>query len=106
MTEYHYGYSKPTRPGRVVFRLENAGRENHGLTLLPLTSDVPPIDQQLRGNVRRLLSHKADVQVAIGESATFAVDLPRGRYAIVCFVVSPDGVSNSVKGMNSEFTIG
>lgn len=109
MTEYRFDYEGPIPSGRVVFRVHNAGRVEHRLSILPLGEDFPPIDEQLRGTKRRAVSPYAGVpNRRPGERGTFAVDLVAGRrYAMICLVVdTPDGQSHALKGMTSEFRAG
>jgi hypothetical protein len=105
MREYRFDYSPPQGAGRVVFRAHNAGQEEHDLALIPLAEDIPPIDEQLRGQVRRVITPFARIPPRPpGGRGAFAVDLvPGQRYALVCFVAGPDGQAHALKGMNAEF---
>ena len=105
MTEYRFDYKEPVPSGRVVFRVRNAGRSRHSLTLLPLSEDIPPIAEQLRGRKRRIIAPLAGVHsLAPGSRDTFAADLvPGQRYALIDFSPSPSGQSNALRGMSSEF---
>lgn len=92
--------------GRLVFRITNAGAAEHSVVLVSLPEDVPPIGEQLRSDDRRGVPTFAKVPARPpGSNDTFAVDLPPGRYALVCFVTDPDGVSHAAKGMASEFRV-
>lgn len=55
--------------------------------------------------MRRAIAPFASVKTRPpGASTTFAVDLHPGvRYAFVCFVDGPDGVSHALLGMSAEF---
>lgn len=101
-------YQKPVPAGRVVFRITNAGEVAHRLSLLPLSEDFPPIDEQLQGDTRRqaqLLARVADLQP--GASDAFAVDLADGqRYAMVDFSESHDGSMHGRLGVADEFVAG
>lgn len=105
MDEYRFDYEPAIPPGRVVFRVHNADDIPHRLSLLSLPEDLPPIEDQLRGSERRVLTPFAGVHTRLpGESGAFAVDLEAGRrYALVCFLQDPDGTSHALKGMASEF---
>lgn len=94
--------------GRVVFRVRNEGNTVHSLTLLPLSEDFPPIDEQLRGSERRpVLPLAGTPGLPPGVSNAFAADLARGhRYALVCFTRDPDGTTHAQKGMTFEFRAG
>jgi len=102
---YRFEYDPVVPGGRVVFRVVNAGRLVHRLALVPLSEDFPPIDQQLHGSERQAITPFAGVPDRLpGETGTFAADLAPGhRYALICFVEDPDGVSHALKGMSSEF---
>lgn len=105
MREYRFDHGAIPR-GRVVFRVRNAGRLFHRLSLIPLPPDLPPIQEQLRGNQRAVVFTQADVpDTPPGGTGTFAVDLSPGRYALVCFIVEPNGASHALQGMASEFRI-
>lgn len=108
MAEYRFSYDPPVVPGRVLFRVRNTGRVAHSLSVLPLSEDVAPIDQQLRGSRRLGIVPFAGVGTRKpGESTTFAVDLAPGlRYALICFRQDPKGRSHALLGMNSEFRTG
>lgn len=105
MTEFGYKIDRPVPPGRVIFRMVNAGHLVHEPNLFPLTDEVPPIDQQVRGDNRIVLAPFAGVPARQpGQVGAFAVDLEAGqRYAFVCFARTPDGQSHAKLGMAIEF---
>lgn len=104
MDEYSFAYRRSIAPGRVVFEVTNVGRRPHRISLLPLSEDVPPIQEQIRGSERRSVNPFAGLPPqAPGEVATLAVDLAAGvRYAMICFINEPE-VSHAQAGMVSEF---
>ncbi len=108
LDEYRFDYAQPVPAGRVVFRLLNVGTVSHRPVLLPLDEDVPPIQEQLRGDQRRAASPFAQVlSRPPGSTGTFAVDLVAGqRYAWICFARDADGSPHALKGMASEFRAG
>lgn len=108
MDEYSFNYEPLVPAGRVVFRFDNVGQLPHRVTMVPLTEDVPPVDQQLQGSERRSVSPFAGIPSRPpGASETFAVDLVPGvRYALICFVEDDDGQTHATKGMSSEFRAG
>lgn len=108
LDEYRFDVEGLLPAGRVVFRFTNAGQEQHRPLLLPLTEEIPPIDEQVRGDERRVLTPFAGVNtVEPGEDGTFAVDLEPGRrYALVCLVTGDDGQSHAEKGMTWEARAG
>ena len=114
MREYRFDLSTRTlHPGRVIFRVVNDGRLVHRLVMAPLPAGFPPIDEQLRGSVRRSIDESVAIRnleppgpgAPHGMSESFAFDLARGRYAFLCFFVDPDGVSHATKGMTTEFVV-
>lgn len=106
MTEYRFRYVAPSATGRVVVRVSNNGTTQHSLSLISLPDDFPPIDEQLRSDTRRGAPTIARLpSKAPGQGGAFAIDLTPGRYAFVCFVLDPDGVTHAMKGMSSEFRI-
>ena len=109
LEEYRFDYSTPVAAGRVVFRFENEGKLVHQPDLLPLGEEVPPIDEQLRGDTRVAVAPFAGIPPRNpGETGAFAVDLVAGqRYAFVCFARDPDDdESHALKGMSTEFRAG
>jgi len=108
MTEFSYAFDRPVPSGRVIFRMVNAGRLTHEPNLFPLSEDVPPIDQQVRGDARQVVAPYAGVLARQpGQVGTFAADLEAGqRYAFVCFARTPDNQSHAKLGMAAEFRPG
>ncbi len=105
MDEYSFDYDQQVPSGRVVFRFVNDGDVAHQPDVVPLPDDLPPIDEQLRGDARAVVFPLAGVPTRDpGETGTFAVDLaPGARYAIICFARNRDGASHALLGMSSEF---
>jgi hypothetical protein len=105
MDDYSFDYDQQVPSGRVVFRFVNDGDVAHQPDVVPLPDDLPPIDEQLRGDARAVVFPLAGVPARDpGETGTFAVDLAPGtRYAIICFARNEDGVSHALLGMSSEF---
>lgn len=108
LSEYRFGLETPLPAGRVVFRFSNSGTEAHRPALLPLPEDFPPIQEEVRNPEARILPPFAGISTQPpGSSGLFAVDLVAGRrYALVCFIASPDGIGHSNKGMTWETRIG
>ena len=106
MTEYRFDVPAVIQAGRTVFRVANTGTLDHSLTLAVLPADMPPLDEQLKGDVRRGVTTLAALPTdKPGQKATFALDLPPGRYGLICFVQDPDGVQHAKMGMNAEFRV-
>jgi hypothetical protein len=109
MTDNRYEYLPPARAGRVVFRVRNAGTQQHRIAVYPLPEDMPPIDVQLRGSERRNVERlAAPLPRRPEETQSFAVDLQPGqRYAFLCFLRSPTEQKTYAElGMSSEFRAG
>lgn len=104
MHEYRYEHQQSIPAGRVVFRFLNEGNEVHRPVLLPLSEEVPPILEQVRGDVRAAVAPFARVPPRQpGDTGTFAVDLvPGQRYALICFARTADNTSHAVLGMASD----
>ncbi len=106
MAEYRFDLASAVPRGRVVFDVANIGAIDHALTLIELPEDVPPLDVQLHSTERRGAATLARVPSRPpGGGSRFAVDLPPGRYGLVCFLADPDGVIHALKGMNAEFRV-
>lgn len=106
MTEYHFAVASTAPSGRAVFRVFNAGRLDHNLTLEKLPSDFPPVNVQLHSSVRRGAPTVAVMPTLLpGQSDTFAVDLTPGRYAILSSVKGRDGIVDALAGMNAEIRV-
>jgi len=106
MTDNRFEHPTTASVGRQVFRVTNAGATEHSLVLISLSDDVPPIAEQLRSEERRGVPTFAKLPARPpGSEDTFAVELATGRYAFVCFVTDPDGISHALKGMASEFRV-
>lgn len=105
LTEYSFSYNPVITSGRVLFRVRNTGTVVHSLQMLPLSEDIPPIDQQVRGSQRLAVRPFAGVDALDpATSTTFSVDLAPGvRYALLCFQADKDGTSHLLRGMTSEF---
>lgn len=109
MREYHFDHPTPVPSGRVEFRFVNEGRRVHQPDMIPLSEDLPPIDEQLRGEERAAVTQFAGIPPRNpGEVGTYAVDLvPGQRYAIICFARDPDDdESHALQGMSTEFRAG
>lgn len=89
--------------GRAVFRVENRSRLAHDLTLVGLLEDMPPINEQLRSGNRRAVATLARLPSRPpGSSDALAVDLPPGRYALLCFEKDDTGQAHALLGMAVE----
>ena len=106
MNDFSFAHAGVVPPGPLVIRATNVGRVAHQLLLVKVPPGVRSLKEQLQGT-RRRASHPVafipDRQP--GQTGMFAVDLPAGRYGLVCFVPGPDGVPYALKGMSSEFRV-
>lgn len=91
--------------GRIVFRARNDGKLHHQVTLIALPDGFPgTLRQELEKPGRRAVPTLVQMpEKPPGAVGVFAVDLPRGRYGLLCSVMFPDGVSHSRRGMVWEF---
>lgn len=106
MSDNRFAYRPPRSTGRVVFEVRNDGRVDHELVLVILPDELPPLEQQLRSESRRVIATLGSLpRRQPGHRGTFAVDLQPGRYGIICFVQDPDGIQHAQKGMSSEFRL-
>lgn len=105
--DYRGGNDRTVRRGRIVFRTRNIGKLEHDLVIVGLPKDLPgTLAEQLRSPNRRAgrtLAHQDPRPPGTG--GFFAVDLPAGRYGLICFVRDPDGENHALKGMAGEFRV-
>lgn len=105
MRDYRFAHQRSVSRGRIVLRVRNAGRHKHDLTLVPLAANLPLSDLfRGEGHTFATLANLPDLRPGGGH--TFAVDLPPGRYAMLCFVKGRRGVVHAEgKGMLSELRV-
>lgn len=107
LDEYAFGHGSPPPAGRMVVEVVNDGELPHELVLVAVPADMATsIDAQLRSEQRRPLPtvvHLRERQP--GQRGVFAVDLPVGRYALICFLMDADGQQHSLKGMSADLQI-
>jgi hypothetical protein len=101
-------YSTPVPAGRVQVRVVNEGDTPHGLTMLPLGDDEPPIGELLTNDTAEVRAPFAGVPpLEPGQTARFAVDLDTGRrYALYDSTTKPgdlQGRSHAQTGWHTEF---
>ena len=93
-------------PGRVVINARNSGGVEHQVVLVRLPEDLPPLDVELSSSQSTPVETVRIVPtLAPGEPSSFAVDLPPGRYGMICFLTDADGQTYAQKGMSSEFRV-
>ncbi len=92
--------------GRTVFRVRNPSALAHDLSLVALPEDLPPIIEQLRSDDRQTVITLARLPSRPpGSADAFAVDLPAGRYALVCFEKDAGGEVHALKGQAVELRV-
>lgn len=107
-----FAYDAPAElpAGWTTFRFVNEGREPHHVTIVRLADGVTAGDivetygagEPMADGVTALGGPNAVVGPTV---ATTTVELAPGRYAIVCFIPSPDGVPHLSKGMIQELLV-
>jgi hypothetical protein len=105
MTEYRFHFDRRIHPGQTLFRIRNVGKAVHDVGVYILAPDLPPLDAQLHGNVRRPIMTLAILPARLpGTRQQFVLNLVAGqRYGLICFLIDKDGVNEALKGMNAEF---
>ncbi len=105
MEDNRFTFDPAIPTGRVVFEVRNVGKVLHNVVILPLPENLPPLEEQLRGQDRQFVEPFASVRpVRPGDSRSIAVDLgPGRRYGIICSVTDAEGKSHALKGMSAEF---
>jgi non-ribosomal peptide synthetase component E (peptide arylation enzyme) len=101
-----FEYQGPVRPGRVVFRVHNAGTADHDVALVELPQGIADVDELLASDRQGVAPVYTTATRAPGETALFAVDLSQGRYALLGFGTDADGTPFYRKGLASEFVVG
>lgn len=107
-----FAYDAPDEipAGWTTFRFANEGVEPHHVTIVRLAEGVTPEDivgsygagEPMVEGVTALGGPNAVVGQVV---ATTTVELEPGRYAIVCFIPSPDGTPHLSKGMIQELLV-
>jgi len=99
-----YSFTAPdtVRGGLVIIRTHNHGAEIHHTQLLRLDSGRTIADlASLQGEAMPTWVRQVGGPgvAAPGASAAVTLDLAPGRYALICFIPSPDGRPHYTKGM-------
>jgi hypothetical protein len=114
---FDYRFEAPASipAGTITFRLENAGKEVHHLWLVQFRNGktfddfVKAMDAWTPGDGGRMPTWAVDVggpnEASPGVNADATVTLEPGRYALVCYVPSPDGRPHVMKGMIKPFAV-
>jgi uncharacterized cupredoxin-like copper-binding protein len=107
LTEFKIELSATTAPaGPVTFALTNSGTVVHEFVVfktdlaadkLPLAADGATVDEEGAGPSMTLVDEVEDI--AVGATASLAVDLPAAHYVVICNVAT-----HYTGGMRAEFT--
>jgi hypothetical protein len=110
LQEYAFVYNKAAiTSGNIAFRVENIGMEDHEIALarIPAGADLMELLQMEEEDIPGFeLIGQADYDAGDDGTMVFTGPLANGRYAMVCFFPSPQGVPHAFLGMVSEFNIG
>jgi hypothetical protein len=98
--------------GAVTFQLSNEGPEPHHAWLVRLDDghDLDDFLAAVEGDRGKTPEWAVDmggpmVMMTPGAVSNATIDMKPGRYAFVCHVPSPDGISHLAKGMAKEFIV-
>lgn len=105
MHDHAYEFEDPLQPGRVLFRVANRGEVDHDLALVQLPDDVADIDELLDSGSGGMRPIYTMASRGPDKTGVFAVDLPEGRYGMLCFETDPDGTPHYRKGMTADFEV-
>ncbi|HEX6746143.1 MAG TPA: hypothetical protein VF092_02430 [Longimicrobium sp.] len=109
VTDGTLAWSEPLAAGRHVVQVENDGTQMHQLLLARL-----PEGTTLEAEKRWFDDFRGErpgrpaggvIELRRGERVWLALDLPPGRYALLCHVTGPDGRNHFLAGEAVEFTI-
>jgi uncharacterized cupredoxin-like copper-binding protein len=111
-TDFAFQGPDTIAPGFTTIRMVNQGPQEHHLILARL-SDGYTLDslmafmQKDPAGVPPFATWRGAANVVLdGDSTGSTVDLPAGRYALLCFIPDPaDGAPHAVKGMTRELIV-
>ena len=111
-TDFAFAGPDTIAPGFTTIRLVNKGPQEHHLILARL-DDGKTLDtlmaffQKTPNGVPPFATWRGAANVVLaGDSTGSTVDLPAGRYALLCFIPDPaDGAPHVVKGMTRELIV-
>jgi hypothetical protein len=111
LQEFAFVYDKSlTTSGNIAFQAQNIGAAPHELQIAKLNTNRPLVDLINEGGEGppEGVEDIGGLFFEPGEfgNVVFTQPLAPGRYAMVCFVETPQGVPHAALGMFSEFTVG
>ncbi|MGY2897154.1 hypothetical protein [Deinococcus sp. UYEF24] len=113
MVDYRFELPTNAAAGVHTWQVSNAGEEPHfallakilpGKTMKDVIAALMSNDQSAPPPVDFQHSSYAQV-VTAGQTETVRRNLSKGSYAVVCFVMSEDGVPHAVMGMAQELVV-
>ena len=116
LQEYAFVYNEAAiqaADGNFAFSVKNTGEEEHEVVVLGVTSDKPLLELLEAADFESDEDPEGIEFLAFGGffapgsegSAVFEQPFAPGKYALVCFLPSPDGIPHAFLGMVSEFTV-
>lgn len=106
LRDHTINYEGSIQPGRLVFRVDNKGDIDHDLALAELPEGVDDVDELIDSDRPGLAPVYTMAARSPGETGVFAVDLPKGRYALLGFGQDVDGTPFYRKGMATDLVVG
>ena len=110
--EFTFAAPDTIAPGMTTFRFVNNGQQEHHVILARLDSGKTVADLQAEmaknpnGEPAWLTFHGAASGVVAGGSANSTINLPEGRYVLLCFIPDQaDGTPHVMKGMMREMIV-
>jgi uncharacterized cupredoxin-like copper-binding protein len=104
-----FAWSEPLTAGRHVIQVENVGSQTHQVLLsrLPAGTTLDAEKQWFSDFTSERPGHPAGgvIELSRGQRVWLTVDLPPGRYALLCHVSGPDGRNHFDAGEAVEFTV-
>ena len=111
LTDYAFGLSAPLTAGAHQIHVVNQAGQPHEVVLVRLAEGATALSfpEWAEGGMKGpppATPIGGVSAIATGMSASFPVDLPPGKYALICFVPDAvDGKPHFVHGMVEEFTV-
>lgn len=110
LSDYSFAFSQAPTAGTHTFTVSNEGKEPHEVVLVSLPPEGTaeqlgawfegPMDGPPPG-----IPVGGLTGMGPGQVQNFTVNLPPGRYGVLCFIPAPDGAPHFVHGMAATFTV-